>query len=163
MFYGIILGIHVVVCLALILVVLLQSSKGGGLAGGSAFGGGAEATVFGGRGAATFLSKATTTFGAAFMITSLTLTLLSASRNVAPRSVITEQATQNPLGGAPTQSAPPVPGQPATLPLPNEGAASPEGVTPPPAGDAPSGQAPSTGDAGSGGDSGTSSEESTGG
>ena len=64
MIYGIVLGIHVLVCLSLVLVVLLQSSKGGGLAG--AFGGGAESTVFGGRGAATVLSKATTIFGAAF-------------------------------------------------------------------------------------------------
>ena len=76
MFYGIVLGIHVIVCVSLVLIVLMQAAKGGGLAGGSASGGGAESTVFGGRGAATFLSKATTGFAAVFMITSLSLTLL---------------------------------------------------------------------------------------
>lgn len=105
MIYGIVLGIHVLVCLSLVLVVLLQSSKGGGLAG--ALGGGAENTVFGGRGAATMLSKATTIFGAAFMITSLTLTLLGARGSGAPRSVVAEQAQQAPFG-LPATSAPPI-------------------------------------------------------
>ena len=160
MLYGIVLGIHVVVCLALILVVLLQSSKGGGLAGGSAFGGGADATVFGGRGAATFLSKATTTFGAAFMITSLALTLMSANRNAAPRSVITEQAGQvNPLGGAPTQTLPPLPS-----PMPGEPGAtagSTDAPLPPQTAPAPGTPAPGapTGDD----DGAAGTEESTGG
>lgn len=103
MIYGIILGVHVLVCILLVLVVLMQSSKGGGLAGG-AFGGGAENTVFGGRGAATVLSKATTVFGFAFMFTSLTLTLMSTSRTSGPRSLIAEDAART--GGIPTQPAP---------------------------------------------------------
>ena len=102
MIYGIILGVHVLVCILLVLVVLMQSSKGGGLAGG-AFGGGAETTVFGGRGAATVLSKATTVFGFAFMFTSLTLTLMSTSRTTGPRSLIAEDAART--GGIPTQPA----------------------------------------------------------
>jgi preprotein translocase subunit SecG len=111
MLYGIILGVHVVVCIVLVLVVLLQSSKGGGL-GGGAFGGGAESTVFGGRGAATFLSKATTVLGTAFMVTSLMLTLISTvgGGEQRPRSVVAEQAQTNPFG-SPVQTAPPtVPG-----------------------------------------------------
>jgi preprotein translocase subunit SecG len=113
MLYGIILGIHVVICIALVLVVLLQSSKGGGLAGGSAFGGGAESTIFGGRGAATFLSKATTIFGVAFMVSSLTLTLMSAGGGT-PTSVIAEEAARGP--GAPQTSAPTAPPGAGTLP-----------------------------------------------
>lgn len=65
--------VHVIVCLILILVVLLQSGKGADLA--SAFGGGSSQTTFGPRGAATFLSKATTIAAVLFMLTSLVLYL----------------------------------------------------------------------------------------
>jgi preprotein translocase subunit SecG len=66
--------VHVIVCFVLILVVLLQQGKGADIAG--AFGGGGSQTVFGARGASTFLSKATTAAAVIFMLTSLTLTLL---------------------------------------------------------------------------------------
>jgi len=70
--YPFLLVIHVIVALALIIAVLMQSSKGEGLAG--AFGGGAlTGAVFGGRGAATFLSKATTMLAIGFMSTSILL------------------------------------------------------------------------------------------
>ena len=70
--FGVILGIHILVCLGLIIVVLLQSGKGGGLAG--AFGGaGGVGAVFGGQAAATFLTRATRYLAIAFMITSLSL------------------------------------------------------------------------------------------
>jgi preprotein translocase subunit SecG len=72
MLYGLLLFIHVLVSLGLIVSVLMQSSKGGGLAG--TFGGsGITGGIFGGRGAAPFLSKATTVFAILFMLTSLTL------------------------------------------------------------------------------------------
>ncbi len=74
---------HVLVCLALILVVLLQSSKGEGLAG-SAFGGGGggiSGAVFGGRGAGTFLSKATTVLAVVFMINCVLLAFMSSNRS----------------------------------------------------------------------------------
>ncbi|MEZ5063139.1 MAG: preprotein translocase subunit SecG [bacterium] len=134
MIYGIILGIHVLVCILLVLVVLMQSSKGGGLAGG-AFGGGAESTVFGGRGAATVLSKATTVFGMTFMVTSLTLTLLSASRTGrSVRSVVAEDAASAGLP-VPTQTAPPtgtaMPGAETTMPAgPEAGPVLPVNPTP---------------------------------
>tara|TARA_B100001013_G_scaffold92371_1_gene51454 strand:+ start:90 stop:467 length:378 start_codon:yes stop_codon:yes gene_type:complete len=66
--------IHVVVCVLLILIVLLQSGKSADLAG--AFGGGGSQTAFGARGTATFLSKLTTGAAVIFMITSFTLSLL---------------------------------------------------------------------------------------
>ena len=59
---------HVVISLALIVVVLMQSAKGEGLAGGTAFGGGVSNAVFGGRGAASFLSKATTFLAVVFFV-----------------------------------------------------------------------------------------------
>ncbi len=69
--------LHLIVCLGLIIVVLLQSSKGDGLA--SAFGGGGafSGAVFGGRGASTFLSKASWVLAALFMVTCIGLTLSS--------------------------------------------------------------------------------------
>ena len=57
--------IHVIVCLALIMIVLLQTGKGADM--GAAFGGGASQTLFGSTGASTFLSKATTVVAVIFM------------------------------------------------------------------------------------------------
>src|SRR5215468_244665 len=72
--------LHVIVCLFLMLTVLLQSGKGGGM--GAAFGGGNAATVFGGSGASSFLRRLTAGAGALFMITSMLLAFL-ASHNSA--------------------------------------------------------------------------------
>ena len=60
--------LHVIVCLFLIAVVLLQRGKGAEM--GAVFGGGASSTVFGSRGAGNFLTKMTTASAAIFMITS---------------------------------------------------------------------------------------------
>lgn len=94
---------HVMVCFALILVVLMQSAKGEGLAGGTAFGGGVGTAVFGGRGAASFLSKATTVLAIIFFINCGALALMSSSERVttsadnttttaAPESAVTRRA-----------------------------------------------------------------------
>jgi preprotein translocase subunit SecG len=93
--------IHVLVCLILILIVLLQSGKGADLAG--AFGGGGSQTAFGARGTATFLSKLTTGAAVVFMLTSFTLSL-STTRNRG--SSVMEGAKS-----APKQTAPPSPGK----------------------------------------------------
>src|SRR5438445_4539984 len=66
--------LHVIVCFVLICVVLLQSGKAADLAG--AFGGGGSQTALGSRGAATFLTKATTASAVIFMLTSLGLAIL---------------------------------------------------------------------------------------
>ena len=80
MLYGFLIFVHVIVSLSLIVSVLLQSSKGGGLAG--TFGGsGISGGVFGGRGAAPFLTKATTVCAILFMLTSLSLNYVRPSRN----------------------------------------------------------------------------------
>jgi preprotein translocase subunit SecG len=63
--------LHVMVCLLLIVVVLLQRGKGAEI--GAVFGGGAGTTVFGSRGAGNFLTKLTTGAAIVFMLTSLTL------------------------------------------------------------------------------------------
>jgi len=78
--YGAILAIHILVCLGLVVTVLLQSGKGGGLAG--AFGGsGGAGAAFGGRTTATFLTKATRYLAVVFMLTSLSLAFVVRSRN----------------------------------------------------------------------------------
>jgi preprotein translocase subunit SecG len=70
--------IHVVVCIALIMIVLLQTGKGADM--GAAFGGGSSQTLFGSTGASTFLSKATTAAAVVFMLTSLILAYVAGSK-----------------------------------------------------------------------------------
>jgi preprotein translocase subunit SecG len=80
--------IHVIVCLILIVVVLLQSGKAADLAG--AFGGMGSQATFGPRGTATLLSKVTTASAVLFMVTSLSLSILG-TRNVGSGSSVTDK------------------------------------------------------------------------
>jgi preprotein translocase subunit SecG len=87
--FGILLIIHILVCLGLIVSVLMQSAKGEGLAG--AFGGGGiSGAVFGGRGAATFLSKTTTVLAISFMVTCILLTFAGGGTGVTTSKVTSE-------------------------------------------------------------------------
>src|SRR5712671_8087234 len=72
-FYFVLVTLHILVCGLLIIVVLLQSGEAADLAG--AFGGAGSQTAFGPRGAATFLTKATTWCAIMFMLTSMALTM----------------------------------------------------------------------------------------
>ncbi|MEW6586805.1 MAG: preprotein translocase subunit SecG [Nitrospirota bacterium] len=90
---------HVIVCLFLIAVVLLQSGKGAEL--GAAFGGSSQ-TLFGGRGAATFLSKLTTFAAVGFMLTSLILAILTTQGS----SVVKQVPVQEQQQSIPAQSGP---------------------------------------------------------
>ena len=76
---GILLFFHIMVCFFLIIVVLLQSGKSADLAG--AFGGYGSQSTFGPRGAASLLSKLTTTLAVLFMVTSLLLQVVAAHKN----------------------------------------------------------------------------------
>ncbi|MBI9076875.1 MAG: preprotein translocase subunit SecG [Desulfatibacillum sp.] len=88
--------LHIVVCIALILIVLLQTGKGADM--GAAFGGGSSQTVFGSTGPAGFLSKGTTAAAVIFMITSL---LLAIPQSSAVESVnIPEPITQEQMDQA---------------------------------------------------------------
>ncbi len=78
--------LHIIICVFLIIVVLLQSGKAADLAG--AFGGMGSQTVFGPRGTATVLSKATTIAAATFMVTSLALTIISSRGSASTGSVL---------------------------------------------------------------------------
>lgn len=102
--------VHILVCVFLVIVVLLQSGKAADLAG--AFGGMGSQTAFGPRGAATVLSKATTIAAGLFMVTSLTLSIL-ATRTASTGSSVLERAGK----GAAQKSAPaPAQGQTALPP-----------------------------------------------
>lgn len=108
--------VHIVICVFLVIVVLLQSGKAADLAG--AFGGMGSQTAFGPRGSATLLSKATTVAAALFMLTSLTLAVLATRSSGVGNSVLDRQRQQT----QPTRTAPAgrpaAPGQPQPLPLP---------------------------------------------
>jgi preprotein translocase subunit SecG len=105
--------VHVIVCMALILIVLLQTGKGADM--GAAFGGGSSQTLFGSTGASTFLGKATTVAAVVFMLTSLSLAYMYSSNRrsgslmesapppveapaapAAPTTETTPQATETP-------------------------------------------------------------------
>jgi preprotein translocase subunit SecG len=106
--------LHIIVCLFLVIVVLLQSGKAADLAG--AFGGMGSQTAFGPRGAATVLSKATTIAAALFMITSLTLAIYTTRNAGTSRSVMERQSA--PKAAKPATAAPVTP--PAAAPVPGE-------------------------------------------
>jgi preprotein translocase subunit SecG len=110
--------LHITVCFLLIFIVLVQGGKGAEL--GAAFGAGSSQTVFGGRGAATFLNKMTTVVAVVFMLSSLLLAIVS----VKGKSVVKQtprkasqpaQPQEIPLapGGAPV-----APGQQPIAPTP---------------------------------------------
>jgi preprotein translocase subunit SecG len=104
--------IHVAVCVALIMIVLLQTGKGADI--GAAFGGGGSNTLFGTTGASTFLSKATTVAAVVFMLTSLVLAYITSQR---PSSSIVTETPAAIETKAP--EAPPAPGS-APAPVPTE-------------------------------------------
>ncbi len=107
--------LHVIVCLFLIVVVLLQSGKAADLAG--AFGGMGSQTAFGPRGSATLLSKATTVSAVVFMITSLTLSILATRGSGGAKTVLDSSGAKQ---SAPAKPAPkpavPAPAAPIKIP-----------------------------------------------
>jgi preprotein translocase subunit SecG len=90
--------VHIIVCAFLILVVLLQSGQSGDIA--AAFGGMGSQTAFGSRTTATVLTKATTWAAIIFMLTSITLSVITARHSHRSGSVL--EGTRS----APAQSAP---------------------------------------------------------
>ena len=81
--------IHVLLCVFMIFVILLQPGKDAGM--GSALGGGAATSAFGGRGAVTFLGKVTAICAIGFFLTSLGLSFVGMRSSVASR-LAAEQA-----------------------------------------------------------------------
>ena len=99
--------LHILVSIALIAVVLLQSGKGAEM--GASFGAGGSQSVFGAGGGSTFMSKMTTAAAIIFMLTSLTLAYLGKAGS---SSIMSSKAATK---AAPQKQATP-PQQPATAP-----------------------------------------------
>ena len=112
----VVLTIHLVVCVCLIGLVLLQRSEGGALG----MGGGGGGALMSGRGAADALAKMTSVAGGFFIVTSLALTMISGAASTGGRSVMDLLPT--------TQSSPATPTPPATTEAP----AQPENTAPDP-------------------------------
>src|SRR5258708_15187076 len=77
--YGIIVFVHIIVCIGLILVVLFQAGKGAGL--GNLFGGGGGDQLFSAPSGSAFIRKLTTGMAIVFVLTSLSLTIVTSRRN----------------------------------------------------------------------------------
>ena len=107
---AILVTLHILVCFVLVIVIMLQSGSAADLAG--AFGGAGSQTAFGPRGAATFLSRATTWCAIVFMMTSLAL---SVKRDLSA-GVSTGSILEQTQPSAPAKPAPPA--KPAMPPTP---------------------------------------------
>lgn len=101
------LVVHILVCLVLIVSILLQASKGGGLS--TAFGGSGGSAMFGGAGAATFLSKVTTVLAVVFFLTCIGLWYASRGDSSAPETAAERALREQPV---------PLRGTPSGLPQP---------------------------------------------
>ena len=123
--YTAILVIHLIVCLFLIFVILIQSSKGAEM--GAAFGG-SNQTLFGSRGAATVMNKVTTITAILFMLTSLTLAIFTGKQgSVMSSAPVTKSTKQVPDASAgPIQEQPAAPGQGEVQETPDPAPAQPE-------------------------------------
>ena len=122
--YFMLVTLHVVICGLLIVVIMLQSGEAADLAG--AFGGAGSQTAFGPRGAATFLSKATTWCAIMFMLTSMALTMHQNTTAVSAGSSVLQQFSKT----SKTPVAPATPTAPASVPAPT--APAPAAPTPTP-------------------------------
>ena len=121
--YTLIVVLHVIVSVALILIILLQTGKGSDI--GAVFGGGSSQTLFGSSGPTTFLSKLTAGAAVVFMLTSLFLAYFAGNRPASsvmkggaaapamPGPVLPPGAMPGP-GGMPAGAPAPMPAPPAS-------------------------------------------------
>src|SRR6202790_2436906 len=115
--YFVLVTLHILVCGLLIIVVLLQSGEAADLAG--AFGGAGSQTAFGPRGAATFLSKATTWCAIMFMLTSMAMTMHQNTTAASSGNSVLQQfskTSKTPVPAVPVPAAPTLPVVPAPAP-----------------------------------------------
>ena len=120
--------VHVLLCVFMIFVILLQPGKDAGM--GAALGGGAATSAFGGRGAVTFLSKLTAVCAGLFFLTSLGLSFVGVRGSVA--TSVTSKAAAKP---APAAAPAPAAGAttPATAPKASDAEPAPAAPVPAPA------------------------------
>src|SRR2546428_3787220 len=121
--------LHVMVAFIMVGVILLQSGKGAEI--GAAFGG-ASQTIFRARGARTFLGKLTAGTATIFMLTSLSLAIMSKQRNYSSALRLDKPPASAPAAPAPASDSP-APAQSSPVPAP----AAPAAPANPPASPAP--------------------------
>jgi len=113
------LVLHILVCVALIGIVLIQGGKGAEM--GATFGAGASQTIFGASGGQSFIAKMTTSAAIIFMLTSLALAIFwgqPGSDSIMPSQVAPVQsAPAMPATEAPAQTAPATPASDAPAPV----------------------------------------------
>lgn len=99
MSFQVILVVHVLLSLGLVALILMQHGKGADA--GAAFGAGASGSVFGARGANSFIYKLTASIAIGFFLTSLTLAYLATNENIGasekPKSIVEEALANEPL------------------------------------------------------------------
>ena len=135
--YLFVLSVHLVLCLILVLVILMQPGKGADIS--SAFGGGASSQLFGASGPGNFLTRGTGLAAAMFFVTSVVLTFLSedaagiggdAADSV--EDVLQDGEEGAGFGSAPTSTPTPPPEAPAPGTPPSTPAPTAPPVTPAP-------------------------------
>jgi preprotein translocase subunit SecG len=132
---AVVLAIHLIIAIALVGVILVQRSEGGGLG----IGGGGMGNFMNVRGTANLLTRTTAILAALFMLTSMALTMMGGGHSRQQRSILDEMST--PAGQtAPVVPAPPIEGQAPAAP-----AAPPAAAPAPAAPDAPSETTPPMG------------------
>src|SRR6188768_2820499 len=136
--------LHVIVCFMVMLVVLIQPGKSGGL--GAALGGAGAQQIFGGRGAGNFLSRTTWIAASVFFVTSITLAYISTSTGDSLQNLVKARAaahkSENP-GIPPVDAKPEEPAAPSpAAPSPAAPSTTPLPVNPVPGSDAPAAPAP---------------------
>jgi preprotein translocase subunit SecG len=125
--FTILLFLHILVAVFLVVVILLQSGQGAAISSAFGGGGGGNQTLFGGRGAASFLTRATTYLGAGFLVLSFALAYVQAHQHATGatgRNIIQENLRPSqqaaPSQGAEGAGAPaetPAAGAPSQAPL----------------------------------------------
>jgi preprotein translocase subunit SecG len=123
--YGILIFLDVIVSILLVIVILLQSGRGGGLAG--TLGGGISTAMFGGQGADKLMTRLTTGLAAAFMILAILISIAGRPRGTVGDSIVRQRAVEQET--APLQPVSemelPEAASPAELPLPPQDDTSP--------------------------------------
>jgi preprotein translocase subunit SecG len=120
----VVLLIHVFLAIGIVGLVLIQRGKGADA--GAGFGSGASGTVFGARGSATVLSKATAILATLFFVTSLALAYMAGHRTREPSSLLERTTTTAPApapkaDSPPDLTAPPAPAPASATPPPSNG------------------------------------------
>jgi preprotein translocase subunit SecG len=132
--YIFVLTLHIILCILLTILILMQPGKGADVS--SAFGGGAASQLFGASGPGNFLTRGTGMLAALFMVTSVTLALYSTSGSGALDDLKDENLGEEGAGfgnSAPPpaeNSLPPLPGTPGPGPTPNGGVVPPDMLPP---------------------------------